>query len=89
MIVRAEAESMDDLGKMVVSKIQLIDGITRTRTCPSSTSSVRGVFDADVEHFNEHGWVLVPSLIPAEDIDAAQPGSLSRAIYDAPDPSER
>ncbi|MEY2469247.1 MAG: hypothetical protein QOF21_1945 [Actinomycetota bacterium] len=33
VIVRAEAKSMDDLGKMVVSKIQLIDGITRTRTC--------------------------------------------------------
>jgi hypothetical protein len=25
---------MDDLGKMVVSKVQLIDGITRTLTCP-------------------------------------------------------
>jgi ectoine hydroxylase-related dioxygenase (phytanoyl-CoA dioxygenase family) len=25
------------------------------------------------EHFREHGWVLVPSLIPAEDIAAAQP----------------
>ena len=34
VIVRAEADSMDDLGKMVVSKIQLIEGITRTRTCP-------------------------------------------------------
>jgi DNA-binding Lrp family transcriptional regulator len=34
VIVRAEAESMDDLGRMVVSKVQLIDGITRTTTCP-------------------------------------------------------
>ena len=34
VIVRAEAASMDDLGKMVVSKVQLIDGITRTLTCP-------------------------------------------------------
>jgi DNA-binding Lrp family transcriptional regulator len=34
VIVRAEAPSMDDLGKMVVSKVQLIDGITRTLTCP-------------------------------------------------------
>jgi hypothetical protein len=25
---------MNDLGKMVVSKVQLIDGITRTLTCP-------------------------------------------------------
>lgn len=34
VIVRAEAESMDELGRMVVSKVQLIDGITRTLTCP-------------------------------------------------------
>jgi len=34
VIVRAEAASIDDLGRMVVSHIQLIDGITRTVTCP-------------------------------------------------------
>ena len=34
VIVRAEASSVDDLGKMVVSKIQMIEGITRTLTCP-------------------------------------------------------
>jgi len=34
VIVRANAESMDDLGRMVVSHIQLIEGITRTVTCP-------------------------------------------------------
>jgi DNA-binding Lrp family transcriptional regulator len=34
VIVRAEAESVDELGRMVVSKVQLIDGITRTLTCP-------------------------------------------------------
>jgi len=34
VIVRAEAASVDDLGKMVVSHIQLIEGITRTVTCP-------------------------------------------------------
>jgi len=34
VIVRAEASSVDDLGKMVVSKIQMIEGITRTITCP-------------------------------------------------------
>ncbi|HEX2064887.1 MAG TPA: Lrp/AsnC ligand binding domain-containing protein [Acidimicrobiales bacterium] len=34
VIVRTEAESMDELGRMVVSKVQLIDGITRTLTCP-------------------------------------------------------
>ena len=33
VIVRAESNSMDELGKMVVSRIQLIDGITRTLTC--------------------------------------------------------
>lgn len=34
VIVRAEADDMDELGRMVVSKVQLVDGITRTLTCP-------------------------------------------------------
>jgi DNA-binding Lrp family transcriptional regulator len=34
VIVRAEAETMDDLGKLVVARIQSIEGITRTLTCP-------------------------------------------------------
>jgi DNA-binding Lrp family transcriptional regulator len=34
VIARAEASSVDELGKMVVSRVQMIDGITRTLTCP-------------------------------------------------------
>ena len=34
VIVRAEAKNVDDLGKLVVAKIQAVDGITRTLTCP-------------------------------------------------------
>ena len=34
VIARAEAPSMNDLGRMVVRDIQQIDGITRTITCP-------------------------------------------------------
>jgi len=34
VIARAEAEDVDQLGRMVVSKVQLIPGITRTLTCP-------------------------------------------------------
>ncbi len=34
VVVKAVSESMDELGRLVVSKIQLIDGITRTTTCP-------------------------------------------------------
>ena len=34
VIVRTEAETVDELGRMVVGRIQLIDGITRTVTCP-------------------------------------------------------
>jgi DNA-binding Lrp family transcriptional regulator len=34
VIVKTEAPSLDDLGKMVVSQIQAVDGITRTFTCP-------------------------------------------------------
>jgi len=34
VIVRTKSASIDDLGRMVVSRIQLIEGITRTVTCP-------------------------------------------------------
>ena len=34
VIVRAEAGNVDDLGKLVVARIQLVPGITRTLTCP-------------------------------------------------------
>lgn len=34
VIVRAEASSVDEMGKMVVSKLQNFEGITRTLTCP-------------------------------------------------------
>lgn len=34
VIVRAEARNVDELGKLVVAKIQQVAGITRTLTCP-------------------------------------------------------
>ena len=34
VIVRAEASTVDDLGRMVVAQIQQVEGITRTLTCP-------------------------------------------------------
>ena len=34
VIVRAEATSLDDLGKIVVSQIHAVEGISRTFTCP-------------------------------------------------------
>ena len=34
VIARAESGSVDDLGRLVVSQIQRIEGITRTITCP-------------------------------------------------------
>jgi DNA-binding Lrp family transcriptional regulator len=34
VIVRAEAEDVDELGKLVVANVQSIPGITRTLTCP-------------------------------------------------------
>ena len=34
VIVRASAPSMDALGQLVVAKIQTVEGITRTLTCP-------------------------------------------------------
>ena len=34
VIVRAEAASIDELGRLVVARVQSVDGITRTLTCP-------------------------------------------------------
>ena len=34
VIVRAEAGNVDDLGQLVVAKVQTVPGITRTVTCP-------------------------------------------------------
>ena len=34
VIVRAEAQSVDELGKLVVARVQGVAGITRTLTCP-------------------------------------------------------
>ncbi|MGH8911258.1 MAG: Lrp/AsnC family transcriptional regulator [Acidimicrobiia bacterium] len=34
VIVKASADDVDALGKLVVAKIQAIEGITRTLTCP-------------------------------------------------------
>lgn len=34
VIVRAEGANVDELGQMVVSKVQAVPGITRTLTCP-------------------------------------------------------
>jgi Lrp/AsnC ligand binding domain len=54
VIVRAEARNIDELGKLVVARVQAIDGITRTLTCPvvhlwscSATESIafRSPFD--------------------------------------------
>ncbi|MFJ4922615.1 Lrp/AsnC family transcriptional regulator [Streptomyces sp. NPDC088725] len=34
VIVRAQADTVDELGRMVVARIQQVDGLTRTLTCP-------------------------------------------------------
>ncbi len=34
VIVRAEANNVDELGRLVVAQIQAVSGITRTLTCP-------------------------------------------------------
>ena len=34
VIVRTQAENIDELGRMVVSKMQSVKGVTRTLTCP-------------------------------------------------------
>jgi DNA-binding Lrp family transcriptional regulator len=34
VIIRAEAHNIDELGQLVVARVQAVDGITRTLTCP-------------------------------------------------------
>jgi DNA-binding Lrp family transcriptional regulator len=34
VIARVEADTIDSLGKLVVARIQAVEGITRTLTCP-------------------------------------------------------
>jgi DNA-binding Lrp family transcriptional regulator len=34
VIVRAEAKTVDELGRLVVAEVQRVPGITRTLTCP-------------------------------------------------------
>lgn len=34
VVVRAEAEEIDGLGKLIVAKVQAVVGVTRTLTCP-------------------------------------------------------
>ncbi|MFD7918639.1 Lrp/AsnC ligand binding domain-containing protein [Streptomyces sp. NPDC059740] len=34
VIARAEAETVDEIGRMVVARVQQVEGITRTLTCP-------------------------------------------------------
>lgn len=34
VVVKVEAEGVDQLGRLVVSEIQMVQGITRTLTCP-------------------------------------------------------
>ena len=39
VIAKVQAPGLDQLGKLVASRIQLVDGITRTLTCMVSTDS--------------------------------------------------
>jgi DNA-binding Lrp family transcriptional regulator len=34
IIARCSASTMDDLGRMVVGQMEMVDGVTRTLTCP-------------------------------------------------------
>jgi DNA-binding Lrp family transcriptional regulator len=34
VIVRVQARNLDELGRLVVARVQAVDGITRTLTCP-------------------------------------------------------
>ena len=38
VIMRAESPSMEDLGRAILAAVQAVPGITRTLTCPVTTS---------------------------------------------------
>jgi len=38
VIMRAEATSMEEFGRIILSKVQAVSGITRTLTCPVTSS---------------------------------------------------
>lgn len=38
VIMRAEATSMEDFGRTILSKVQAVAGITRTLTCPVTSN---------------------------------------------------
>jgi DNA-binding Lrp family transcriptional regulator len=39
VIVRATTESIEELGRVVVTRIQMVEGISRTMTCPIVSES--------------------------------------------------
>ena len=38
VIMRAEAPSMEEFGRVILTKVQAVSGITRTLTCPVTSS---------------------------------------------------
>ena len=38
VIMRAEASSMEDFGRSILSRVQAVSGITRTLTCPVTSA---------------------------------------------------
>jgi DNA-binding Lrp family transcriptional regulator len=42
VIIRAEARTIDQLGRLVVSRVQAVAGVLRTITCPIITRSETG-----------------------------------------------
>ncbi len=60
VIVRAQADTVDELGRMVVAKVQQVDGITRTLTCPV-VHSVAPVYPVPVNFFR-HRPLALPAL---------------------------
>ena len=45
VIIRAEARTIDQLGRLVVSRIQTVGGVLRTITCPIISRSEAGPGD--------------------------------------------
>ena len=48
VIVRAEARNLDELGKLVVARVQAVDGITRTHLSGGRSASTRASPGSDL-----------------------------------------
>ncbi len=81
VIVKASASDVDQLGRLVVAKIQSIDGITRTLTCPGVNlrSDSTGVRPASSQASLDATVPALRSAVPSAPVSAKRRGGSASA----------